>query len=1109
MRPLQLTLENFGPFAETQRVDFEALDEIFLISGPTGSGKTTIFDGLLYALYGGLAGTRGDQDISTIKSNFTPEEGIVRVCLDFEAGSRRFRVERTLRIRRKKSGELTTEKDQAFWELKGPTRDPQPVKEVSGLRAINSYIQELLHLSLEEFSRIILLPQGEFQKFLEEDSRGRQDILQKIFPTDEHARLTARIDEKRSAAAREMDSLRAQREEIESELDLEHYHSRIQEKQEASDRLEKERKVLREQEGKLVRRQEQAIALSKDFEQLRDYSLEAEALDRRKEEMNQLELHLQKAQKAIQLAPQLKEMERLSIEIRRKQEALDSLEKEKDALLSEGQILEKEIERRKELEKRRSALVLEQGELQPLKEKEVRLSEYRSQLEEKKKQQTEIESQMQDLQQKQKELSGELARLKDSGERLETLAADLQSISREIFDLEKDLDIVQELSRVLGQIVDGAAEIQENARDCQVHEWDVRSLEEKQKLALASNLSSVLEEGKACPVCGATEHPAPAHLSGEPFTEEERLEASRRSLQASRNALNRALGNTGSLFESMRNLLQKRLSDDQNRARKSLQKLTKVIKLKKREVADFGQADLFSQLEASAVMEGQSPDAVGTVSDPAPGRSPEFGRNRNSELEDSSKHGDQFSAAGMVSGREELFHPEVFEKARKDCDELILGIESRLGERRHRQDQIEIEKAELQKGKESLNTIEEEIETSQKQIQQKQSELAKIQSDISGIQSYVQGYEEDLKGRTEIQKSLEAIAAEILGCEEEMARIDAKEKQHAEAVINNQSAIDEIVKWKKEALNEEAERNRELEQSMKEKGIQSPEEIQQAPSEEEIEREQKRLEEYRSRRQRLITLIESLEKELKDRQPPDLESLEKEMQSNRLRLEETEKELEEVKSSLKAEKNKKEKFEEISSKLSSLSKENEALFQLANDLKGKNHRNVNFQNFILHHYLQDVAHHANHRLRNLSDGRYELIVSSQIEHGNKQTGLNLDIMDAHTGVPRSVKSLSGGEKFLASLSLALGLADAIQERAGRIEMDSLFLDEGFGTLDSEALNRAMTILEEIRESRMVGIISHVDELKRTIPCQLRVIRSREGSRISINRSGLDQAIAHL
>ncbi len=150
---------------------------------------------------------------------------------------------------------------------------------------------------------------------------------------------------------------------------------------------------------------------------------------------------------------------------------------------------------------------------------------------------------------------------------------------------------------------------------------------------------------------------------------------------------------------------------------------------------------------------------------------------------------------------------------------------------------------------------------------------------------------------------------------------------------------------------------------------------------------------------------------------------------------------------------------------------------------------------MLGHYLREVTTHANERRLRMTEGRYSLRVNEDSIHGSRQTGLELDVFDSFSGQRRSVRTLSGGEKFLASISLSLGLADAIQSRSGAMELDAIFIDEGFGSLDEEALDRALTILDGIRGNRMVGIISHVAELRTRIPSQIRVHKGSDGSRI--------------
>jgi exonuclease SbcC len=146
-------------------------------------------------------------------------------------------------------------------------------------------------------------------------------------------------------------------------------------------------------------------------------------------------------------------------------------------------------------------------------------------------------------------------------------------------------------------------------------------------------------------------------------------------------------------------------------------------------------------------------------------------------------------------------------------------------------------------------------------------------------------------------------------------------------------------------------------------------------------------------------------------------------------------------------------------------------------------------------YLEEITAYANRRLERMSEGRYRLQLNDSYRKGNALAGLELEILDAFTGRTRPSGTLSGGETFMASISLALGLADSIQTRSGGVQLDAVFIDEGFGTLDESALEQAISILDEIRDSRMVGIISHVAELRSRIPARIEVAKTGAGSTI--------------
>ncbi|MDR1428844.1 MAG: hypothetical protein LBI85_01015, partial [Spirochaetaceae bacterium] len=190
-------------------------------------------------------------------------------------------------------------------------------------------------------------------------------------------------------------------------------------------------------------------------------------------------------------------------------------------------------------------------------------------------------------------------------------------------------------------------------------------------------------------------------------------------------------------------------------------------------------------------------------------------------------------------------------------------------------------------------------------------------------------------------------------------------------------------------------------------------------------------------------------------------------------------------------------YAEISARREELAKETRRYKALSDDLSGNDKKKPAFDVWLLGRYLSEVSAYATKRLERMSEGRYALILDREGEGARGKTGLDLAVFDAHTGRSRPCGTLSGGESFMASISLALGLADSIQARSGGIRLDAVFIDEGFGSLDEASLDKALNILDELREHRMVGIISHVGEMRSRVPSRIEVSKTALGSKISI------------
>ena len=193
---------------------------------------------------------------------------------------------------------------------------------------------------------------------------------------------------------------------------------------------------------------------------------------------------------------------------------------------------------------------------------------------------------------------------------------------------------------------------------------------------------------------------------------------------------------------------------------------------------------------------------------------------------------------------------------------------------------------------------------------------------------------------------------------------------------------------------------------------------------------------------------------------------------------------------------------EINSEIKSAEEKYELIGHLADITRGQNTYRLTFERFVLASFLDDIINAANARLIKMTSGRYQLLRKTDRSKGNIQSGLELLIFDQYTGQDRHVKTLSGGESFKAALALALGLADVVQEHAGGVSLETMFIDEGFGTLDPESLDQAIEALLDIQSSgRLVGIISHVPDLKERIDARLEVKSYQNGSITEFQFSG--------
>ncbi|MED2439625.1 SbcC/MukB-like Walker B domain-containing protein, partial [Bacillus thuringiensis] len=256
---------------------------------------------------------------------------------------------------------------------------------------------------------------------------------------------------------------------------------------------------------------------------------------------------------------------------------------------------------------------------------------------------------------------------------------------------------------------------------------------------------------------------------------------------------------------------------------------------------------------------------------------------------------------------------------------------------------------------------------------------------------------------------------------------------------------------------------------------------------------QKEIQGYYSSLEVLAKQIEELNSELKDKEYMDITSLGEHIKELEINLDIIKEKRQRAQNAVTYISDLHENIRRIDEQIHEEEKAFQELVDLYEVMKGDNESRISFERYILIEYLEQIVQIANERLRKLSNGQFYLKRSERVEKRNRQSGLGLDVYDAYTGQTRDVKTLSGGEKFNASLCLALGMADVIQAYEGGISIETMFIDEGFGSLDEESLTKAVDALIDLQKSgRFIGVISHVQELKNAMPAVLEVTKQKDG-----------------
>lgn len=1006
MRPLYLNMTAFGPYREQETIDFSELHPhtLFVIAGPTGAGKTSIFDALSFALFGTGSG-EDRQDTRMLRSDFAPDDLHTAVELTFSVRGRTIRIFRQMAHIKEGNKTATGEK----YELVEVTPEGDiPLVERYTVREINAKLMELVGMTAEQFHQIVMLPQGEFRKFLTSSTDQKELILRKLFRTERFQKMNDFLREKRQRLLDVSVQHRAVLTSLVNQAAGLYPEEETFKQQEVNlyqieEAFTRGMKALKEQQLEATERERGAWSTFQDEQKklqqmewmqakrvrLDELVAKHQTLHNQQPLMDKVKLRLEAAERAQSITPVYLVYKQAIQKEQLKQEAVSKLKQESDQVTTQfSQIEEKwralQAEEEKRQDMRRAVEKLE-DRVKQLEQREALLTTERRLAKEKDELQSAVQQMKQDMQQMED-------RLHFLVEQYQTLTAEADGLS----ELEKSRSTLSERLKQLThyeqlkqQIDKLTQELRQTTAKEQHAKAEWEHFQKRQANQLAVQLVEHLHDGAPCPVCGATKHPSPA------VPEEEVSEHRQAELQQN---WQRATTH------------QMRLTLEVERVQQELKELETLYPdaLQQKVRFEQQQAEVSTQIHA---LQEKKQQALAYMAEGKPLR------------QQSNQLKEQWNAREQQLSRV----TEDWQRLQGQLQTLGSAEEESLeeGKQKARQlaatyKQIDDEWQQTDKSyhmvKERFQSVKERLEWEQNQFEQLQQE--KEQAVISWAEALnARGFENDL-------------------AYSQAALPEADAVRYKEELQTYEATLQQVV----------------TEKGLLEKELEGYEEdVPVADQRTLVQQVKEAWETEKDHTQRLQGIHEASERLLHQ-------------------------------------------FAELKDRMGDTEAQLATTTALYDALRGQNNKKLSFERYMLIAYLEQITDAANQRLQSLSGGQFRLVRSDRQESHGKQSGLQLDVYDGYTGQFRDVKSLSGGEKFHASLSLALGMADVMQEMNGGIQIETMFIDEGFGSLDEESLQKAIDALVQLqRTGRLIGVISHVKELQAAIPAQLKVQKSASGT----------------
>ncbi|EAF4482562.1 SMC family ATPase [Listeria monocytogenes] len=1014
MRPIKLTMQAFGAYAKKEVIDFEKLgtEQIFVISGKTGAGKSTIFDAISFAIFG--KANTFDRESFSMRSHFATDKEITEVTLAFRLKDKIYQISRIPQqeiAKQRGNGTTTSPQKAELYEL---INDEMKLL-ASSVRDVNTKMEELIQLNVDQFRQILMIPQGEFRELLVSDSKEKEVILQRLAHTVYYEKVGNLLWEKQKQAEILVVEARKKVAEL-AELSLPGVEVSGKTTSEISvlqaEAIQSEQMILTELENKLsiIRKQTseavEKVTLAKeqllDWQNLDKYTEEIATLEIEKEFYQAIEVRLEAAKRASNLRSQ----DALCIRLKEQLETAEQAEKQVAFEAEEVKVQFSHVKKQKE------ALAEKEAELEINKRTLFQLEEMEPKI---------LELEMISIQKRRAELEWKEATtlLEEIVNSEQKIIAELQSVESRLVEINQAeltyLEVINKRTTVEA-IIEKEQELV--SKRMKMVAWDSEKQTEEQKLVQllaekaeiettieqeetklqkeqAATIAAHLHDGEACPVCGSDSHPALAK-----FGETANLE----TLEVAK----------GKLHE----------------------KLLAITTTEK----------TISQLEWQL---------------------------------------------NEWAGIKELSLTEVQQTLTENI-QLANNLAEQIAQLQAKVAQKETIQATL----ESLNNKQNETITEKNKVALEVEKLHQQVQMVSGKLSYLeQSIPTEFRDKVVFESKKKELSEKIEAHIKQANQVDALFRQTEKETTRLESTLQSAQKTTvdaKEALQVQREIFKE---AMKQNDFLSYDAYKQAfMSAEEQKIQEEKVADYERKRHLAVSRQADLKEKLQNKQKPNIEQLEFIMKEKQLELSQSEENTIKQREFVTKRKELVENYQNSIQTVEQAEENYADIGLLADAARGKNARRLTFERYILAMFLDTIIHRANHRLSKMTSGRFELQRKMEKAKGNVQSGLELEVFDEYTGLTRHVKTLSGGESFKTSLALALSLAEVVQEMAGGISLETMFIDEGFGTLDPESLEAAVECLLETQENgRLVGIISHVPELKERISARLEVTATNHGS----------------